>query len=166
MQTFKYPFLSKLIYRFGNFPVTLLLLLHFVSASYLVQERWYYVFFALFDLAIMILMNRYYLRTYKFFPFRIEADDEKFICSDFFMSDKKIEMRYKDISKISGGIFSGHPTKPIFIHSEKLGIKFGIYSHVEGMQKFFTLILKSIDHGLYVELMREIENLKNKKARR
>lgn len=166
MQTFKYPFVSKILYRYGNFPVTFLLLLHFISASFLVQEQWYFALFAAFDLAIIIFLNRYYIRTYNFFPFRIEADSEKCVCTDFFMSNKKVEIRYKDISKISGGLFSGRPTKPIFIHDEKKGEKIGIYSHVNDMQKFFTVVLKNIDHSLYMDLMRDLENLKNKKARR
>ncbi len=158
MEIYKYSFFAKVIYRFGNIIATILLSIHFFFSLIVMFKVWYYVFPALINFLVIYVINRYYLKTYKTFPFIIEADNEKIICKDFFPDNKEVVIKYDDISELRGGLFSGYPTRPIYIHDGKQNITIGFYSHVGNFQKFLTKILQNIPQSKYNETM---ENLKN-----
>ncbi len=160
MQTFEYSLPAKLIYRYGNFIITPLLSIHLASSIFLITKGWYFTILALVNLAILIIVNVYYIKTYKLFPFKIMTDNEKMICSNFFLSKKKIEIKHGDISKIDGGIFSTYPTRPIYILDGKNNITIGFYSHVSKFQKLLTIILSNIPQKIYNDL---IDKIKEKK---
>ena len=46
-------------------------------------HKWYFVFPALINLVVILWINKYFIKTYKMFPFEIEVDNEKIICRDF-----------------------------------------------------------------------------------
>jgi hypothetical protein len=50
------------------------------------------------------MVNRTYLTYYLILPYKIEADDEKMICSDFLLSKKVITIYFKDIEVLQGGV--------------------------------------------------------------
>ncbi|MEW6195216.1 MAG: hypothetical protein AB1521_08685 [Bacteroidota bacterium] len=157
MQTFEYSSSAKLIYRYGNFIITPLLSVHLVSSIFLVMKEWYFIILAVINLTILIITNVYYIKTYRLFPFKIITDNEKMICSNFFLSKKKIEIKHADISKIDGGIFSAYPTRPIYITDGKNNITVGFYSHVSKFQKLLTIILSNIPQKLYNDLIDKIK---------
>jgi len=153
MQTFKYSFPAKLIYRYGNFIITPLLSIHLVSSLFLITRAWYFSILALVNLGILIIVNVYYIKTYKLFPFEIIADNEKIVCKNFFLSRKQITIKHEDMVKISGGIFSSYPTQPIYIYDGKNNFTIGFYSHVSKFQKLLTIILSNIPQKLYNDLI-------------
>lgn len=160
METFKYSFFAKVIYRYGNVIATLFLSVHFFTSLIMMFSKWYFVFFALINGFFIFIINKYFFKTYKLFPFKISADNEKITCGDFFFSKKEVVIYHSDIESISGGIFSGYPTRPIYIHDGKQNIVIGFYSHVGKFQKLVTLILKNIPQHLYDRLLDNMKELR------
>ncbi|MFC2083637.1 hypothetical protein ACFLS9_01135 [Bacteroidota bacterium] len=166
MHTFKYSLLSKLIYRFGNIPVTILLLINLYISLINIFHNWYLLFPFLINLIIIYFLNRFYLRSYRTFPFIINADNEKIICKDFFLSKKVIEIKYSEITNIDGNIFSGNLARPLYIIDSKKGIKIGVYNHIRNFNKMLTIILSNVTNDLYKELLNRINELKEVKSER
>ena len=160
MVTFKYSFLSKLIYRYANIPLTLFLGLYMVSSFAFMMQKWYYVFPFLLNLIIIIALNRHYFRTYKLFPFRIDANNHKLICSDYFNKSKHIEINLYDIDEIEGGVISGTPAKPIYIHDDKNDVVVGISPHLKDSNKLVTIILSNVNQDLYDHVLNSMQELK------
>lgn len=162
MEKFSYSFFARIIYRYGNIIATFFLSIHFISSIYFISEKWYFVFPAAINGLIIYILNRYFIKTYRLFPFVIEADNEKMICGDFFMSKKKIVIHYKNIDELKGGIFSGFPTRPIYLHDKSQNVTVGFYSHVGDFQKLLTKILRNIPEKLYNELLNKIKTDRGK----
>lgn len=163
MTTFKYSFWAKLIYRYGNIIATIFLSVHFISSIVMMFHKWYFVFFAIINGFIIFLINKYFFKTYKLFPFKITADNDKIICTDFLMNKKELIIYHSDIENITGGIFSGYPTRPIYIYDGKQKLSIGFYSHVGQFQNLLTIILKNIPQPLYNRLL---ENMKEMRIER
>ena len=162
MITYKYSFFTKLFYRYGNIPLSILLLIYLGSSIIGILTHWYFIFFAAINLAIIVWLNRYYLRTYKLFPFTISADNERLVCSDFFFTSKTVEIKFENIDKITGGIFSGYTTRPVYIHDEIQNITIGFYPSAEKFNELLLTIVKNINEGLYQQL---IDKMKEFRAR-
>ena len=160
MITFKYSFLSKLIYRYANIPLTIFLSLYMISSFFFMLQKWYYFFPFLLNLLIIIALNRHYIRTYKLFPFRIDVNNDKMICSDYFYKSKHIEINLNDIDEIEGGVISGTPAKPIYLHDGKNHVVIGISPHLKEGNKLVTIILSNIKRTLYNQVLAQMEELK------
>jgi hypothetical protein len=96
---------------------------------------------------------------YKKFPFQIEADNEMIICSNFFLSKRRIKIKYEDIDKITGGIFSGLSTKPIFLWSLKQNQQIGFYAHLKNFNYLLKIILQNVNQELYDALLNDLKNI-------
>jgi hypothetical protein len=103
-------------------------------------------------------MNRYYFRSYKIFPYKIDINNEEMICRDYFFSKKVIKLKLLDITKITGGIFSGYPSRPIYLFDEKNTIKVGINQHIKNYNSLLTIILKNVNQKLYNELLETMKD--------
>lgn len=160
MKTYTYPFFSKLFYRYGNIPVTLLLIVYLAASVVGIFEHWYFIFFVLINLLLIVSLNKYYIKTYILFPFKITANNEKIICTEYFLSKKTIEIKLQDIDKITGGIFSGFPTRPIYLHDSNQNVTVGFYSHAGKFNELLKTILQNINDTLYSELIEKIKNSK------
>jgi len=121
------------------------------------SQHWYAFFFALVNLAIIVLLNRYYLKVHRFFPFTIYADNEKMVGRNFFLSKKAIEIKYSEIKNISGGMFAGMPSRPVYLHGVNGSILIGFYARNNKFPKLFETILKNISEELYRELLQQIK---------
>ncbi len=163
MKTYKYSILWKVLYRYGNIPLTLFLLIYLVTSVIGLFSHWYFIFFFCINLLIIIWLNKYYIKTYKLFPFEISADNEKIICTNFMFSKKEIELRMEDIDKLTGGIFSGYQTRPVYIHDSKRNITIGLYANVGKFPELLKIILQNIREDLYKDLVGKITELRNKK---
>ena len=115
--------------------------------------EWYYVFPFLLNLLIIVIMNRFYFRAYKFFPYKIEVNNEKMICSDYMKRSITHEIHMNDIDLIDGGSLSGSPAKPIFIHTEKNDLLVGISPHLKNQNKLITIILSNVRQSVYNEVL-------------
>ena len=161
MVTFKYSFLSKIIYRYANIPATIFLSLYLISSLLYIAKEWYYVFPFLLNLTIIIVMNRYYFRSYKLFPYKIEINTERMICSDFFNKNRIIEINLKDIDFIEGGSLSGTPAKPIILHDGVNDIVIGISTHMKNHNKLITIILSNVKQEVYDDVLSIAHDLNN-----
>ncbi len=163
MEKYTYSFFARIVYRYGNIIATSLLSIQMVASFLGMFIKWYFVFPALINLILILLLNKYFIKTYKLFPFKVEADNEKLICYDFFLSKKKVEIHHKDIIGIRGGIFSNFPTRPIYITDGKQNIEIGFYSHVGKFQKLLTKILQNVPDQIYNDLMNSVKERIKKK---
>ena len=176
MKNYKYTFIAKLIYKYANIPATLLLSIHLISSIILIGQEWYHILPAIINAAVIYIINRFYLKIYRQFPFLISIDNEKMICSGFVIGNRKVEVKLSDIDSIKGGIFSGQMTRPVYIHDGKNDVTLGFYNHIKEYNKFITTVLSNIKKDLYDSLLVNMKELgdirkgkvkkKNKKARR
>ena len=97
------------------------------------------------------------------FPFEISSDNEKIICTNFLLSKKVIELRIDDIDKLTGGIFSGYPTRPVYLYNTKQNITIGIYANVGKFPELLKTILQNVKEDLYKDLLKKIDDMRNKK---
>jgi energy-coupling factor transporter transmembrane protein EcfT len=158
MQTFEYPLLAKIVYRYANIPVTIILIIYFIASIGAVSESWIWVLSVIAHALLIFFINRYYWRSYKSFPYKIEIDNEKMICSNFFMSQKKVEINLIDIETLRGGIFSNSLTKPIFMKIKNSDSEIGFHFHLKNYNKLLTTILSNINQGLYNSLLEKIKD--------
>ena len=172
MKTYKYSFTARLIYRYANIPATLLLSIHLISSILLISEEWFFVLPALINAGVIYILNRFYFKIYRQFPFKVSIDNEKMICTDFMFSSKKYEIKLSSIDEIKGGIFSGHMARPVYIRDSRQDITLGFYHHLKDFNQMITTVLSNIDKKLYNEIlstMKDIGDVKkgkrNKKAR-
>jgi hypothetical protein len=163
METFKYPFILKLIYRYGNIPLSILLLFYLVISVSEMNLYWYYVIFVIINLGILILLNRYYFRTYKSFPFTIRINNEKMICSNFFLSKRSVEVYHCNINNIYGGIFDGYRGGPVYMNDSKQNITIGFYQQAGQFHQMFRIILQNINEELYNTLKEKVKTTGGKK---
>ena len=124
-------------------------------------KEWYYFFPLLLNLLIIIVLNRYYFRSYKLFPFRIEINTEKMICSDYFYRNKKIEINLLDIDLIEGGSLYGTPGKPILIHDSVSDTVVGISPHMKNHNKLVTILLSNVGDEVYNSVLTVAQELSN-----
>ena len=158
MKEFRYSFLAKLIYRYVNIPVTVLLLFYFlVSLSYSI-EKWYFIIPAFINAAIIFSLNRFYFKMYKTYPFKILANNEKLVCSDFAFKKKEVTIELKNVERVTGGIFSGNNLKPIEVFDGKQKIQIGFNQHIKDFNKLLTVILSNINKKLYDELLQKVKD--------
>lgn len=160
MKTFTYSAFTKLFYRYANIPITLLLLMSLLTALGGLYTSWFYLIPTIIDLIIIYAINRFYLKSYRLFPNRIEADNEKLICSDYFFNKKIIELNHGSITKITGGLFSGNISRPIYLHDENTGIVIGFNNHLKGYDKLLTIILSNINQQLYDDLLNKAKDMR------
>jgi hypothetical protein len=153
MKIFTYSAFAKIFYRYANIPITLLLLLSLLTALAGIYTNWIYIFPALFDITVIYVINRYYIKSYKRFPYKIEANNEKMICADYLFSDKLIELDHTSITKITGGIFSGNLARPIYLHDENNNIVISFNNHLKNYDKLLTIVLSNITQELYNDLL-------------
>ena len=69
----------------------------------------------------------------------------------------------ENIDSVKGGLFSGYPTRPVYIHDSENDITIGIYSHVGKFQKLLTKILQNIPQYVYNDLMDKMRSLQKRK---
>lgn len=159
MKTFKYSLFSRLIYRYANIPVSLFLLIHVWVSIAGIYQNWIFAFPLLLNIIALVWINKFYIRSYNSFPFHIEIDNEKMICTDFFDRRKKVVLKHSDITEIKGGIFSGNKARPIYIYDEKHNIKLGFHHHLKGFNSVLTTILSNINQDLYSSLLDQVKEL-------
>lgn len=121
-------------------------------------QKWYYIFVALLNVVIIYLINRFYLNSYKTFPFRIRSDETGITCENFFLSKKTLRIEFADIDGISGGMFSGWNTRPVYIHDSRRKISIGVFAQGE-FKELLKVILKNINEYLYKELLSKMKQM-------
>ena len=167
MQTFTYPFFWKFIYRYGNIIITPLLLLYILPLALNIDRNLILILPFILSLLLLYYINKAYFNFYKLVPNRIEADEEKIICSEFLFRDKMITIFIKDIESISGGIFDGRYRGLMKVCDGKNKICIGFFDRMKNSTKLVTLLLSKVDKEIYDGVIERIQSIKIKpEARR
>lgn len=159
MRTFTYPLFAKFIYRYANIPVSLILLFYLVVSLSAVTIHYSNIITVVVNLALIIVINRYYFKSYRIFPYRIEVDKDAMVCSDFTFSDKRLTIKFDDIDNISGGIFSGVQTKPIKVHDGRQNKTIAFSAHIKDHNELLTAILSRIRKDRYEAILGKITEM-------
>jgi len=161
-QTFTYPFLFLIIFRFGNIIITPLLVLYTIPLVVLLDENIILSFPLLVNLLIIYFLNKHYFNLYKILPYRIEADDEKIICTDFFLSKKEVIIYHNDIKSLSGGIFGNKISGLMKIFDGKNNVSIGFYQRLNNSSKLATILLSKVNRDIYEHVLEKIKSRKGK----
>ncbi|MCU0344996.1 MAG: hypothetical protein MUF28_14380 [Ignavibacterium sp.] len=159
---FIYPFLFRIIFRYGNIIVTPLLVLYTIPLVTFLDEKIILAFPLLINLFLIYFLNRHYFNLYKILPYRIESDDEKIICSEFFLSKKEVVIYYDDISSLSGGIFENRISGLMKVCDGKNNVCIGFYQRLNNSGKLATIILSKVNRELYDIVLEKIKSGKQK----
>ncbi|MFB3055738.1 MAG: hypothetical protein ACE1ZQ_01080 [Ignavibacteriaceae bacterium] len=163
MQTFTYSPIFKIIFRFGNILVTLLLSIYLIPVFYYIDQKIILFLPLIIAVIILYMVNKTYLTYYKILPYNIEADDEKMICSDFLFSKKIVKIYFKDIDMLRGGVFSGRSSGIMKLRDSKSNLQVGFSQKIKNSEKLIALILSKVSKDLYNEV---INNLTEKRRRK
>ncbi len=169
MKTYTYPLVAKLIYKYANFPITLFLFFYVIISAAESFQKTYFVIPLILNIIIIFYLNRYYFRSYKVTPFKIEISNDKIVCSNFYLSEKIVELSLLEITEIKGGIFAGSQTSSIYLINETENITIKINHHLKNYNEVLTKILQNINQELYEELlktMKEFAELKSAALRK
>ena len=164
MFTFTYSSIFKIIFRFGNIIITMLLLIYLIPIVIHIDQNKILIIPLVISLVIIYIINRSYLTYYKILPYKIEADEEKMICSDFLFSKKIISISYNDIEKLTGGIFAGRSSGIMKIQDRQSKLQIGFSQKIINSEKLIALILSKVPKELYNEVIQKITE--KKKARK
>jgi hypothetical protein len=170
MQTFTYSLSYRIIYRFGNLPVSLLLFLVLISAVTNLSYSLFNIIPILITATLIYILNRQYLLLYKILPLQIEADKEKMVCSRFVTPSKKITIYYKNVASLEGGVFEGKTGGLMKIRDGQNQITVGLFNNIKNAKNLQTLILTYVRREVYDDVLKKInekkkpaEKLKSKK---
>jgi hypothetical protein len=151
--SFEYRFGYKLIYSFGSLIINLLLIMYLIPALMTYEGKFLQVLYVFTLLFFLFFFNRYYFNLYKIMPYKIEADEEKIVCSHFMFGSKIHTIRFDEVDKLSGGIFDGKATGLMKVHNRKEGITIGFFHKINDARTLETLILSKVSKQLYDEVI-------------
>lgn len=157
MIEYKYTFLHRIIYRYANIPANLILLFYLLASILGLMQDWKFIFPLIITVILLYVLNRFYFKMYKTFPFRIEINNEEMHCSDFVIKNRIAKIEHSEIKSIVGGIFSGRAYMPLYITTDKE--KIGISPHIKNYNKLLTTILANIPKELYESLLDDIKKV-------
>ena len=165
MQTFTYPFYTRIIYRYGNIAATVLLLLYLIPIIIGVDENRYLLIPLAASLFLIYFVNKKYLTLYKVMTYKIEANEDKLVCTDFVFSDRVVVIYFEDIESLSGGIFDGRLRGVMKVCDGKNQICIGFSDKIKDSKKLITLILSKVKKEVYDEVIEKLQALKKMKKK-
>ena len=155
-QIFTYPLFFKIVFRYGNIFVTALLLIYSLPLLFYINVNPILLIPLLVNIFLIYFINKRYLANYKILPFRIEADDEKLVCSNFFLSDKEILIYYSEIKMLTGGSFENKLSGMMKVYCGNNSVCIGFYHRLKNSSKLVSYILSKVDRKLYDEVLERI----------
>ncbi len=145
---FVYPVFYKILYRYGNILVTIILLIYLIAfLSYGGTGLSYYIYLA-FVISMLLLVNRHYYILYKLLPTTIEAMEDKVVGRNYFLRNCKVEIRYDEIENLTGGIFNGRLNSLMKIYG-KDGTVIGFFHKIKEAKILETILLNKIKKEVY-----------------
>lgn len=160
MQIFTYPVFWKFVYRYANLIITPFLLLYGLSLVTLIDKSLIMILPLIIAFILLYLLNKSYLEFYKIVPYKIEADEEKIVCSQFLFRNKTVTIYIKDIDSLSGGIFSGKYRGVMRVSDGKNKIIIGFFDKMKNSTKLVTLLLSKVDKKIYDDVIENIKSIK------
>jgi hypothetical protein len=162
MQTFTYPLFFRILYRYGNIPVSLILLMYLIPPVLYVDKNLFYLIPVIALLFLVYYTNRRYLYLYKIIPYRIVADDEKIYCTDFILSKREVTIYYTDITSLKGGVFYGRVNGLMIVYDGRNKINIGFYPRLKNVKDLQKLILSRVNKSVYDEVVERVNKKNNK----
>jgi hypothetical protein len=162
-QSFTYPLFFGLLYKYGNIAVTLLLVFYTAPIVFYVDQNYIFLIPIVISLLLIYFVNRQYFTLYKILSYKIDADDEKLVCSDYFVSKKVITIYYEDIQTLKGGMFENKMSGIMKVYDGKNSITIGFYSKLNNSSRLVTIILSKVKKELYDEVLDRLTEKKQKK---
>jgi hypothetical protein len=156
IKVFEYSLFFKLLFRFGNIPVTIILSIYLVPIIINFDKSLVYIIPLIIILALIYLINKHYLWLYQILPYKITANDEKIICEEFLFSTKQVEVFYKDIESLSGGLFEGKLRGLMKVWDGKSKICIGFYDKIKGIKELQTILLSRVSKEVYDEVVENV----------
>ena len=156
MKVFTYPVFYKIIIRFGNIPLTLLLIIYLIPSVIFVDEHPVLLIPLVISSLLIFFLNKLYLTLYKIIPYKIVEDNGKLICSEFLFSNKEIVIDFKDINKLKGGIFEGKLHGILKVYDGKNNIYIGYFNKIKNSKLLGTLLLSKVNKSVYDEVVEKI----------
>ncbi len=156
MQTFRYPVFSRLLFRYGNIPVNVILIFYIYLSAVGLNTRLVNLIPLLIIMTALYLINKRYMFLYKTLPYKIEADDEKITCSDYLMSTKKMVIYYKNITELKGGVFEGKTSGVMLVYDGSTRTSAGFFNNLKNADKLQTLILARVKREVYDKVLENI----------
>jgi hypothetical protein len=102
-------------------------------------------------------LNKRYLSNYKILPFSLEADDEKIICRNFFLSKKEVVVYYSDINSLTGGSFENKYSGMMKVYSDNSTSCIAFHNRLKNSSRLVTYILSKVNKNLYDEVLDRIK---------
>jgi|AP12_2_1047962.scaffolds.fasta_scaffold30431_1 hypothetical protein len=161
MQTFTYSFIFRMIFRYGNIVITIFLLLYCVPLVMNIDTNKILILPIALSLLLIYIINRSYLTYYIILAYKIEADEEKIICSDFLLSNKVITIYYADIENLKGGVFERKSSGIMKVYDGKNHVTIGFSQKMKNSQKLITLILSKVKREVYDEVIEKLTDKRN-----
>lgn len=150
------------MYRYGNIPVTILLIMYLIPAVVDLDRNLYYLIPVILLLGMIYLLNKHYLNLYKILPYRIETDNEKMNCTDFIFSDKEFTIYYRDIESLTGGIFDGRLAGLMKVCDKTNHVCIGFFNQLKNSNELQTILLSKVPLEVYNQVVEKV-GLKKKK---
>jgi hypothetical protein len=147
--TFEYPFFFKLLFRFGNVLVTIILSAYLIPIIIRLDKDLANIVPMLIVLVLIYVINRHYLLLYQILPYKITADEEKIICEKFLLSKKIVEVFYKDIETLTGGVFGGKVRGLMKVFDGKSKVTIGFYESLMNVRNLQTILLSRVNEDIY-----------------
>jgi hypothetical protein len=155
-QTYTYPLPFRIIFKYGNILVTFLLIVYSLPLAATLDRNKILLIPLLISLFVIYFLNRHYINLYKILPYKIEADDEKIVCSEFFLSKKEIIIKYNDIDSLSGGVFENRISGIMQVCDGRNNVCIGFYHRLRNSNKLATIILSKVKRELYDEVLEKL----------
>jgi len=155
-QTFTYPLLFRIIFRYGNIILTFLLIVYSLPLAANLDKNKILIIPLLITLLVIYFLNRHYFNLYKILPYKIDADDEMLTCSGFFLSKKETIIHFEDIESLSGGIFENKISGVMKVCDGKNGVCIGFYQRMTNSSKLATIVLSKVKRELYDEVLERL----------
>jgi hypothetical protein len=93
---------------------------------------------------------------YKILPYRIEIDDKKIVCSQFYKKDKTVTIYFSGIEKLKGGIFYGRSKGLMIIEGENSMV--GFFHHLTNANIFIATLLQNVPSEVYKQIETKIKS--------
>jgi hypothetical protein len=155
MKEYTYPWFNKMLYRYGNIPLTILLLLFLTQALVNLDSKLINIIPVVITSFILYYLNKQYLYLYKIIPYRIVAQEDKLVCDHFIFSTKSFDLHFKDVISISGGFIEGKRNSIIKIDSRS-NFTIGFYHTINNARELETLLLSKVDQPVYEQVAKKM----------
>jgi hypothetical protein len=152
-KSFEYPVFFQFLYRYGNIPVTFLLSVYLIPSVIYLDKSLTYLLPVVGILILIYFINKRYLYLYKIVPYKIIADEEKLVCTKFFLTEKERIIFYSEIETLSGGVFGGSLKGLMKVCDGKNKICIGFFNKIKDAKDLERIILSKVKIEVYNKVL-------------